>query len=68
MFQSSTASHSVVANVQNIISMMKSHNKALCGPRHVSRPSSINAHLPEDKLDATKMLNELSNDLCQLAL
>ncbi|GFT29883.1 transcriptional repressor protein YY1 [Nephila pilipes] len=68
---SSSASHSVVANVQNIIALMKSHNKALCAPKIKCLPDG-NSIVPKirktDTQDANKMLQELSNDLSKLAL
>ncbi|GFQ82912.1 transcriptional repressor protein YY1 [Trichonephila clavata] len=68
---SSSASHSVVANVQNIIALMKSHNKALCAPKIQSvqdRNSFISKTQKTDTQDANKMLQELSEDLSKLAL
>ncbi|GFY48645.1 transcriptional repressor protein YY1 [Trichonephila inaurata madagascariensis] len=68
---SSSASHSVVANVQNIIALMKSHNKALCAPKIQSVQdgnSFVSKTQKADTQDANKMLQELSEDLSKLAL
>ncbi|GIY74060.1 uncharacterized protein CDAR_81591 [Caerostris darwini] len=67
---SSSASHSVVANVQNIIALMKSHNKALCAPKIQNRLDAAyrsTIHKPSSH-DADKMLQELSEDLSKLTL
>ncbi|XP_055933595.1 centrosomal protein of 57 kDa-like isoform X2 [Argiope bruennichi] len=66
---SSTASHSVVANVQNIIALMKSHNKALCTlkPQIQREVNSAKIH-KTDTQDANKMLQQLSEDLSKLTM
>ncbi|CAL1285705.1 unnamed protein product [Larinioides sclopetarius] len=79
---SSSASHSVVANVQNIIALMKSHNKALCAPKlQIQRDAksakthridtkdanSAKMHRP-DTQDANQMLQQLSEELSKLTM
>ncbi|GIY18551.1 transcriptional repressor protein YY1 [Caerostris extrusa] len=67
---SSSASHSVVANVQNIIALMKSHNKALCAPKIQNRlDAAYHSTIHKSSShDADKMLQELSEDLSKLTL
>lgn len=50
---------------------MKSHNKALCGPRQHSQKTTHIENIQAavgDSQDNTKMINELSQDLYELAL
>ncbi|XP_054715491.1 centrosomal protein of 57 kDa-like [Uloborus diversus] len=61
---SSSASHSVIANCQNIFAMMKSHNKALCGPKPRIQQRSNSNQSKEDTVGS--MIKELSDDLTNL--
>ncbi|GBN70666.1 hypothetical protein AVEN_79800-1 [Araneus ventricosus] len=66
---SSSASHSVVANVQNIIALMKSHNKALCAPKPQAQRDANSAKMHRTYTqDANKMLQQLSEDLSKLTM
>ncbi|KAG8192819.1 hypothetical protein JTE90_014601 [Oedothorax gibbosus] len=64
--KSSSASHSVVANVQNIIAMMKSHNRALCAPKVQPRSRSASSSHANQETDANEMFREISEDLVTL--
>lgn len=58
----------MVANVQNIIAMMKSHNKALCAPKVQARskPASSSHINKECATDANEMIREISEGLSTL--
>lgn len=53
--QSTSASHSLGANVQKVLAMMKSHNKALCSSHHLShRPGTPSSSCSSSGGEATE--------------
>lgn len=59
----------MVANVQNIIALMKSHNKALCAPKVQARSKSAasTSHVNKEcTADANEMIREISEGLSTL--
>ena len=72
MFQSLTASHSVGANVQRVLSLMKSHNLALCTALdHNSRdgsPSPTSSSETSIDSDLAELLLQLQDEFGQMSL
>lgn len=60
--QSSTPSHSVGANVQRVLSLMKSHNMALCAS-HTPSPRSTS---PSDTSSSDSLDQDMADLLLQL--
>ncbi|ESO92253.1 hypothetical protein LOTGIDRAFT_121151 [Lottia gigantea] len=66
-----TPSHSVGANIQKVISMMKSHNLALCSSmyNHGGRSGSVSSASSTTSLDSdmTEILQQLQDEFGQLS-
>ncbi|XP_042897958.1 centrosomal protein of 57 kDa isoform X1 [Parasteatoda tepidariorum] len=64
-------SHNLIANIQNLLAKMKSHNKALCGPRHQVSQNCANSlaekgYTRETKSSQERMMKDISKDLTEI--
>ncbi|XP_035229328.1 centrosomal protein of 57 kDa-like isoform X2 [Stegodyphus dumicola] len=67
---STSDSHSVIANLQNIIAKLKSHNKATCGHKLPIQRNSVpatNKKQKQESVDTSKMLKNLYKELSELS-
>ncbi len=61
-FQAITPSHSVPANVQNVLSMMKTHNPKLCGGS-LSKSIGSHAKSPRSGYTSSGYFRYISNNM-----